>query len=513
METLYELARINKRFKKVSDSIIPSDEHSSLRKLYEIVFSKEELDDESAMLEVYGKRNLVAFSRLKSRLKDYLIRATILQNSGMETADSRVNEALNGYRHTLVSRVLIAKKAKNLGIELAEKSIAKSMKYHATENVLLQCKMLVNNYGGSDYNKYKYNKFLAIQEKYLNIYSWELKAEQYFLDLQRTQMQSLANASPITIEKARKYCEELEKVNIRSYFFSLTKYKVQAAYYEYVKDYDAILAISEKAIREFNAPDFKSGNALFSINLRKAWALIQAGRNLDAIKMGTKEMARLPQGSLGWYLMGHYTLKAYLYNEDYISAIKLLTHLIQHPQYPKLSENYKELFNTTHGYLKLILESKYFASLKEETVELPDFKIYKYLNEVPVFTKDKRGINVSILLMHIAYLLLRKDHDTIIDRVDSLNQYAYRYLRKDDSFRSNCMIKMVIQMTKADFNPIRTERYTSDLLRQLKEVNLAGSGENIETEIIPHEVLWMMMMHSLAPATKGQPGTVAAAGA
>jgi len=59
------------------------------------------------------------------------------------------------------------------------------------------------------------------------------------------------------------------------------------------------------------------------------------------------------------------------------------------------------------------------------------------------------------------------------------------------------MIKMVIQMTKADFHPIRTERYTRDLLKQLEHVKLAGSGENIETEIIPYEVLWKIMTRDL----------------
>lgn len=99
--------------------------------------------------------------------------------------------------------------------------------------------------------------------------------------------------------------------------------------------------------------------------------------------------------------------------------------------------------------------------------------------------------------MHIGFLLQRKDHNNIIDRVDSLNQYAYRYLRKDDSFRSNCMIKMVIQMSRADFHPVRTERYTEALLKSLREVNLAGSGENIETEIIPYEVLWEIFTKAL----------------
>ena len=133
----------------------------------------------------------------------------------------------------------------------------------------------------------------------------------------------------------------------------------------------------------------------------------------------------------------------------------------------------------------------------ELKAKLPEFKIGKFLNTTPVFSKDKRGINVSILLMHISYLLQRRDYSSIIDRIDSLNQYAYRYLRKDDSFRSNCMIKMVIQMAKADFNPIRTERYTADMRTELGRVKLAGSGENIEIEIIPFEVLWSIMFKAL----------------
>lgn len=166
-------------------------------------------------------------------------------------------------------------------------------------------------------------------------------------------------------------------------------------------------------------------------------------------------------------------------------------------KYKSLSNYYIELFNNTLGYLHLLVESGMAGNSKELLKKLPEFKLGKFLNTTPLFSKDKRGINVSILLMHIAFLLQRKDYNAIIDRTDSLNQYAYRYLRRDDSFRSNCMIKMVIQMTKADFHPVRTERYTADLRRQLSTVNLAGSGENIEIEIIPFEVLWEIMVKSL----------------
>ncbi|MGB3079486.1 MAG: hypothetical protein WBB31_10455 [Saprospiraceae bacterium] len=449
------------------------------------------------MIEIYGKKNVSAFSRLKTRLKDILIRSTLLQNVNLESSDSRLSEAHNHLRYALATKLLVDLRARNLSVEIAEKSILKAIKYSLTESIILLARILVTHYGQAEYNKYKLNKYLSIQEKYLRIYQYEIKAENYFLDLQRTQLQSLAAPNDSIKSRAKKYVDELESIDdIHSYFFLLNKYKVKSAYFEYQKDFESLLTLSENMLKEFGS-EFKSGMFLQNISVRRAWAMIQAGRNDEAIKSGFKDLARIPAGTLGWYFVAHYILKAQLYKGDYQNAIALIKQMIENPKFQKIGENFKEIFYTTLGYIYLILESGLVPSLKYEPSKMPEFKIYKFLNTTPVFSKDKRGINVSILLMHIAYLLQRKDYDAIIDRVDSLNQYVYRYLRKDDSFRSNCMIKMVIQMTKADFNPIRTERYTKDLLTQLKEVKLAGSGENIETEIIPYEVLWKIMTKSL----------------
>jgi hypothetical protein len=190
-----------------------------------------------------------------------------------------------------------------------------------------------------------------------------------------------------------------------------------------------------------------------------------------------------------------------MYGGKYDEALVLASRMINHPRFARISDFYQELFTTLLGYLHLLVDFNVVnKELSIEPDSLPEFKLGKFLNTTPVFSKDKRGINISIILLHIAWLLKRKDYSAIIDRTDSLNQYAYRYLRRDDTFRSNCMIKMVIQMTKADFNPIRTERYTADLRKQLSTVPLMGSGENIEIEMIPFEVLWDIMMRSLQPA-------------
>lgn len=497
MKTLYELAKLNNKNIRIVESMISVEKASPLKKLNDIITRNDQIDDASAMIEIYGKKNISAFSRLKTRLKDILIRSTLLQNVNIEAADSRLTESHNHLRYALASKLMVDLRSRSLSMEIAEKAIVKAIKYSLTESIILLARLLVIHFGGAEYNKYKLNKYLLIQNKYLRVYEYEIKAENYYYDLQRTQLQSLAAPSEYTKEKAKRYVEELEAVSdIDSYFFILNRYKVKSAFLEYQKDFDMLLKISDNILKEFGT-EFKSASFLQTISIRRLWSLIQAGRNTEAISAGIHDMSKIQSGSLGWYFIAHYTLKAQLYSGNYQQATLLITQMIDNPKYLKIGDNFKELFNTTLGYIHLAIESGILGNPKEHQDHLPEFKIYRFLNAMPVFSKDKRGINVSILLMHIGYLLLRKDFDSIIDRTDSLNQYAYRYLRKDDSFRSNCMIKMVIQMTKAEFNPIRTDRYTSDLLNQLKQVKLAGSGENIETEIIPYEILWEIMTKSL----------------
>jgi len=479
MESLYELANLCSNQKQLIGAMIPEEEKSPLRKLYNICYQDRLLTDNDCMIEIYSRKNQAAFSRLKGRLKDIFYQAIILQNQTVNPEDTRSTEFLNNFKQTLISRVLLQKKAVKLSTDIIEKSIIKSMKYHVTENVLEQSRMLIAHYNGAMYNKYKLIKYQAIQSEYLEIYKWEIKSENYYLDLQRDQFQSLANPSDEMKNKAFRYYSDLKAA----------------------KNYQALLKLSENALKEFSSHDFKTGNAISAISLRKLWALIQVEQIEASIKVGTKLMDQLPSGSLQWYRIAHYTLKAKLYHGDYHGAISTITEMVENPKFSKLGDYFKEIFTTTLGYIHLIVDSGLIGGDHGLKEKLPEFKLGRFLNTTPVFSKDKRGINVSILLMHIGFLLQREDFNSIIDRIDSLNQYAYRYLRKDDSFRSNCMIKMVIQMAKADFNPIRTERYTLELRTELRRVTLAGSGENIEIEIIPFDFLWEIMIETLNSST------------
>jgi hypothetical protein len=499
MKILYELSEQVSRQRKVVEALLPTDSNSPLKKLYFILLSSRKYNDEECMMEIYGKRNITAFSRLKSRLREVLLQVIIFQINSNSFADNRANMQLSVAMHSLLGRSLNLRRLEWLSADLLEKSLPKAIKYSFIDEALIQLRILIIYYSSHNkYNKYKAKKYSELQKKYLYIYEWELKAESYYNDLQSTQFQSLANASEETKIKSIKYYQELEKINdIHTFRFRFNRYRIFASHFEYSKDYKSLLLLSENALKEFSSKEFSSELSLFMIQVRQLWALIQAGRLDETINVGNNALNKISSNDINWYRLAHYVLKAQLYSKQYENAVNLICKIILSPKFSKLNEYYHEIFFTTLGYIHLLFDSGFITDTKDLKGKLPDFKLGKFLNTTPVFSRDKMGINVSILLMHVAYLLQRKDFNAIIDRTDSLNQYAYRYLRKDDSFRSNCMIKMVIQMTKADFNPVRTERYTSELRKQLSTVNLAGSGENIEIEIIPFEVLWDIMIKTL----------------
>ena len=133
----------------------------------------------------------------------------------------------------------------------------------------------------------------------------------------------------------------------------------------------------------------------------------------------------------------------------------------------------------------------------EEREALKPFIFSKFINSVPFHSKDKSGQNITILVLQILFLLSDRKYDKIIDRIDALTQYSYRYLRNDETFRSNCFIKMLILMSNASFNPIRTRTYTMELSKKLKKSHLNTDEKSTQVEIIPYDYLWEVILEVL----------------
>jgi len=125
------------------------------------------------------------------------------------------------------------------------------------------------------------------------------------------------------------------------------------------------------------------------------------------------------------------------------------------------------------------------------------FKLGKFLNSVPVFSKDKRGLNIPILIIQILFMIIRKDYDNAINRIEAIEKYCVRHLRMDEHFRSNCFIKMLLEIPKSSFHQAAVKRKTQKLLDKLKATPQQVVNQIHEIEIIPYEVIWDYIMESM----------------
>src|SRR5688572_22095475 len=182
MKILYRLLNLNLNHINIIEDLVQSEKSKYLKKLYTILLNDGPYDDRKAMLEIYGSERLADFSRLKSKLKEILIRTTSLQIVPQESYGSRTNEAHHQFRSGLVVKLLVDLKEHDLAIQIAERALKQSIKYHITELIIILLRILVRYYGSVEYNKYKLNKYLVMQDEYLNIHSWEIKAENYYID-------------------------------------------------------------------------------------------------------------------------------------------------------------------------------------------------------------------------------------------------------------------------------------------------------------------------------------------
>lgn len=201
------------------------------------------------------------------------------------------------------------------------------------------------------------------------------------------------------------------------------------------------------------------------------------------------------EGDFNWYVaLEQYflvSLKIHDYKKAYDVYLKVTNQPNFSAQYQQITERWK--INEAFVHF-LILKGKIEPTQEDDKHK---FRINKFLNEVPRHSKDKRGTNITILVLQILFLLEQERYEDIFERIEPLRMYTSRYLRKDDTFRGNCFIKMLMQLPAGRFHKEAVKRKAAPYLKKLESIPLDVAKQTAELEIIPYEELWEYVMESL----------------
>jgi len=174
----------------------------------------------------------------------------------------------------------------------------------------------------------------------------------------------------------------------------------------------------------------------------------------------------------------------------------LIYHNTSQKDKDKIFPGARESWKIYELYLYLLVKiGKVSANEAPKQFKRKRFRIGKFLNEVPIFSKDKRGMNISILIGQIMVFLAERNYEAIIDRMEALKSYSYRHVRKDnDLHRSSLFLQMLEIATTHGFDPKKTQWRTRKILPKLQVPLETLAYCTTEIEVIRYEVLWNLFL-------------------
>lgn len=338
----------------------------------------------------------------------------------------------------------------------------------------------------------------------LSLCQYEDKAEQLYYRLDRENNSSLIDQR-MDVEAADEIAGQISAIpaGIQSFKLHVFRELIRARLDALNRDFPALLARSQALLQYLQNQTFQDKWSLQRafLNLLEGYAQTQNqtafGDCLD------QALPYVTKGSSLWiryYDLGFrlsMATGAFSQSNRYFQEVVGSKSLVGKPA------ELQEQWRIYAAYLKFIKQ------VRAEVIKGKDrsntFRLGKFMNETPIFSKDKQGMNIPILIAQFLFLLAQKKYYKLIDRTEALAKYQSRYLQQDEWFRSQCFLKMLMQLPANNFHRQAVERKTEDWFARLD-----NRGQNRTTsglfpyEIIPYETLWKWIVASLDDAFHGK---------
>lgn len=265
-------------------------------------------------------------------------------------------------------------------------------------------------------------------------------------------------------------------------------YNTIIARYAVEYDYENMLTYCNKALKSYENKKGNYRSLRFAFLQKKIVAQIALGQLSEAKEIARKASKLVSVGIFNWHLALIRRVLVCLHAKDYQEAYEIYK---EHTKYKCNYKILKEYWTILKGYLFFLIGNGNIEPYEDER-----FSLGKFINETPIYAKDKAGNNINILIIQILIHIQREQFGKIIDRIESLNAYARAYTRDPESVRAYFFISMIVKMEKSRFHRVATERNTKRLFGKLKN-NPMRPKLNLAMEIMPYEILWEFILEML----------------
>lgn len=496
MEAINSLLNIKTIIKKKA----PNNTSAEKLDYFEKIISENPLlTDEDACLKLYGhKIKSAAYKSLKYRLEEKLMTEIFNFSSDELNLKSRLNAKMVVSKYNTIALVLIKNGQRKTAIMLLEKALKISIKFSYTDFTLILLKPLINHYSFVEPSIKKMKEYTKLNEEHKNIYLAEEYVQMCNASISHLYVMNKGAFNGHQLKGVEKMILEMAKLKAKyqsnliiTYTFDLTFF-----YYSLIGEHKICLEIAKESLAVNLSAKNNDIFGIFQSKLNLATSYYQLGQFEEANKWCLEVIELTTFGSRNRLIAYSLYYLSLVGSREYNKLFEITNIVLEYKNLNKLPIHH-EHWRIREAYLHFLIRMGKIVLSDEEKNSLKPFVLTKFMNSVPFFSKDKSGQNITILILQILFLILDRKYGQVIDRVDALTQYTYRYIRKDDSYRSNCFIKMLLLSVKADFHPIRTQSFTSDLRKKLVSAPFVTNELSAQVEIIPYDFLWDLVLELL----------------
>ncbi len=501
MKSLIELINIASRSKVRHIDVIgnesPGKKHTKINKLYSAIRDGLVKTDEDAADFLKVDVKSTAYRNVKNNLRRRLLNTIFFIDVKQAVYNEQQAAYFNCWREWAAVKILVAKGAHLSAMEICQKIINISIQYEFVDLILDVSKQMRLYHGTIDGDRKKFEYYNSLYHYYEGALIAENKVEEYFCDLTIDTIRQ-KSAQQNIYSKAEALFSELDYFIDKYPFYRIhfLVRMIKIASYMAVNNYPETLKICEEGLAFLEQKSFEVKIPLSVFLHQKLVCHLQLKQFEAGKEAAEKSLGLIPDGSFNWFKNHELRFLLAMHTCKYEDAYLTWSNATTHKKFRFLDDNSQEKW-TLYGFFLHYLTLLNKLSLPKEETQFNNFRLGKFLNQVPTFSQDKRGLNIPILIAQILFLVLKKEYDLVIDRMEAIEKYCTRYLRQDDTFRSHCFIRMLLQLPEAGFHKAGVIRKAQKYLDKLKAVPLEIASQPFEVEITPYENLWQFVLDSL----------------
>ncbi len=498
MKDLKELIQVISKQKTSSIQIIGDgfDGDTKQERLYEGILNNEFESDDDAAHDLYkSNANSKSYKNLRTNLKKRLINTVFF----IDQKQAGFNEYQKAYytccKEWAAVKILLGREARVAAIQLAHKILRQTLKFEFTDLTIDVARILRLHYAVFEGDEKKFNQYDEIVQTQEAIHRAETAAEKYYEQLVLNYVTAKSTQTEIN-EQAAAFSEALEQMveTHSSHNLHRTFYLIEVIRYMAVNDYKATNELCGKAIEFFESKPYVSKISLVTFLYQQLACLIQLKEFEKGKSIAEKCLSLITPGLINWFKAQELYFMLNMHCDDLQKAYLVLDSAMRHSRFRFQSEAIIETWKIYEAFIRFLLEIDQIQALKGK--KPGNFRLSKFLNELPIFSKDKKGMNIPIMILNMLFMTIQGKHDDFIEKAESIRKYASRHLKTDHTERSETFIRMLLLLPANAFNKEEVKSKATPLLEELKAIPLETANQSFEIEIIPYENLWEFLINA-----------------